>query len=102
MTQIADVDLVLRALADPIRRLILDLLLDRNGQSLFDICVQLSENHDVNLSRQAISKHLNILETAGIIAVQWQGRTKFHFLDPAPIRQISEGWFKKFQIEDSK
>lgn len=102
MLQIVDVDLVLRALADPTRRLILDLLLDRNGQSLFDICGQLSENHNVSLSRQAITKHLNILETVGIVVVQWQGRTKFHFLDPAPIRQVSECWFKKFEIEDSK
>lgn len=96
MSNIADVDLVLRALADPIRRLILDLLHDRNGQSLFDICVQLSENHDVRLSRQAISKHLNILETAGIIVIQWQGRTKFHFLNPDPIRQIGKDWLNKF------
>ena len=102
MTQIVDVDLVLRALADPIRRLILDLLLVRNGQSLFDICVQLSENHGVGLSRQAISKHLNILETTGIITVQWQGRTKSHFLAPTPIRQVGEGWLHKFLIEDSK
>jgi len=91
-----DDNAIFRALADPTRRTIIDDLYERNGQSLFEVCVRLSQNHNIHMARQSITKHLGILETAGIIRVEWQGRTKLHFLDVGPIKSISETWFNKY------
>jgi DNA-binding transcriptional ArsR family regulator len=81
-----------RALADPTRRTILDELTERSGQTLFEICARLSMKHRLGLSRQAVSQHLAVLETAGLVRTRREGRYKFHDLDTAPLRQITERW----------
>ena len=73
-----DLDAVFRALADPTRRAILDELAKRDDQPLFEICVRLVEGLSMNLTRQAVSKHLKVLEEADLVDVRWEGRTKLH------------------------
>jgi DNA-binding transcriptional ArsR family regulator len=73
-----NLDAVFHALADPTRRAILDELAKRDDQPLFEICVRLVEGHGMNLTRQAISKHLTVLEAADLVGVRWEGRTKLH------------------------
>jgi len=84
-------DDVFRALADASRRTLLDRLQRRNGQTLNELCAAL------DMSRQAVSKHLSILENANLISVQRQGREKLHFINPVPINAIAERWISKFQ-----
>jgi len=81
-----------KALADPTRRAILDELRQRDGQTLFELCVRLISNHGLNSTRQAISQHLDVLEEAGLVRTRRQGRYKFHDLDTAPLREIVERW----------
>jgi DNA-binding transcriptional ArsR family regulator len=81
-----------RALADPTRRAILDELLDRDGQTLFEICARLSMKHGLGSSRQAISQHLDVLESAGLVRTTREGRYKFHFIDTSPLKGIGERW----------
>jgi DNA-binding transcriptional ArsR family regulator len=81
-----------RALADPTRRLILDELLLKDGQTLFEICSRLAMNHDVASTRQAISQHLAVLEEAGLVRSHRRGRTKVHRLDTEPLRSIVQRW----------
>lgn len=83
---------VFKALADPTRRAILDELLDRDGQTLFELCTRLIARHGLGSTRQAVSQHLNVLEDAGLITTRRQGRYKIHDLDPAPLRVIVERW----------
>ena len=83
---------VFKALADETRRLILDELAERNGQTLFEICTRLAMKHGVGSSRQAISQHLDVLEAAGLVATQRQGRCKLHYFDPVPLEAITERW----------
>jgi DNA-binding transcriptional ArsR family regulator len=83
---------VFRALADPTRRAILDELQDRSGQTLFEICTRLTSRHGLGSTRQAISQHLDILEDAGLVVTRREGRYKFHDLDTAPLRAITERW----------
>jgi DNA-binding transcriptional ArsR family regulator len=83
---------VFRALADPTRRAILDELADRDGQTLFEICSRLATKHGLGATRQAISQHLDVLESAGLITTRRSGRYKFHDFDPAPLRAIGERW----------
>lgn len=83
---------VFKALADPTRRAILDELTERNGQTLFEICVRLTSKHALASSRQAISQHLDVLEDAGLIRTRRAGRYKFHDLDATPLRQIATRW----------
>ncbi|WP_343951763.1 metalloregulator ArsR/SmtB family transcription factor [Nonomuraea longicatena] len=83
---------VFKALADPTRRIILDELTERDGQTLFEICVRLTSRHGLCLTRQAVSQHLAVLEEAGLIATRRQGRYKFHHLDTAPLAAIFERW----------
>jgi DNA-binding transcriptional ArsR family regulator len=83
---------VFKALADETRRLILDELRERNGQTLFELCTRLAMRHGVASTRQAVSQHLDVLEAAGLVTSRRDGRYKFHFLDTAPLRQISERW----------
>lgn len=83
---------VFRALADPTRRAILDELTDRDGQTLFELCARLAMKHGVGSSRQAISQHLDVLEEAGLVRTERQGRYKFHFIDTAPLRDIASRW----------
>lgn len=81
-----------KALADPTRRAILDELQERNGQTLFELCVRLMNKHGLGSTRQAISQHLAVLEAAGLVVSRRQGRYKFHDLDTAPLRTITERW----------
>jgi DNA-binding transcriptional ArsR family regulator len=83
---------VFRALSDPTRRAILDELRDRDGQTLFELCVRLITNHRSSSTRQAISQHLDVLEEAGLVKTRRQGRYKFHHLDTSPLREIAERW----------
>jgi DNA-binding transcriptional ArsR family regulator len=83
---------VFKALADPTRRAILDELVDRDGQTLFEICTRLVMKHGLGSTRQGISQHLEALETAGLISTQREGRYKFHYLDTRPLRSIVERW----------
>lgn len=84
-------DRVFRALADRSRRQLLDSLHARNGQTLGELC----EGRD--MTRQAVTKHLQILENANLVAVQWRGREKLHFLNPVPIHDIAERWIGKYE-----
>ena len=80
-----------KALADPTRRTILDELTDRDGQTLFELCARLLMKHGIDSTRQAISQHLDVLEAAGLVRVKREGRYKFHYLDSAPLKQITDG-----------
>jgi DNA-binding transcriptional ArsR family regulator len=86
---------VFKALADPTRRTILDELTDRNGQTLFEICARLITNHGLSSSRQAISQHLDVLETAGLVETRREGRCKFHYINTRPLEPIIERWLNK-------
>ena len=83
---------VFKALADPTRRAILDELTERDGQTLFEICVRLTSKHGLGSTRQAISQHLDVLEEAGLIRTRRAGRYKFHDLDTSPLREITTRW----------
>ncbi|MGV3758968.1 MAG: ArsR/SmtB family transcription factor [Actinomycetota bacterium] len=89
---VADVGDVFKALADPTRRAILDELTDRDGQTLFELCSRLATKHGLGSTRQAISQHLDVLEAAGLVRTQRQGRYKLHHLDTAPLREITQRW----------
>jgi DNA-binding transcriptional ArsR family regulator len=84
-------DAVFRALADASRRLLLDRLHRRNGQTLGELC------EGLDMSRQAVTKHLTILEDANLVATQRAGREKLHFINPVPINEIAERWIGKFE-----
>jgi DNA-binding transcriptional ArsR family regulator len=86
------VDDVFHALAAPARRAILDELHDRNGQTLFELCSRLTMKHGLGLSRQAISQHLEVLESAGLVSTRRDGRYKFHYVDTTPLKSIVERW----------
>ena len=81
-----------KALADPTRRAILDELIDRNGQTLFEICARLVSKHGLGSTRQAISQHLDVLEAAGMVHTEREGRYKFHYVDTSPLGTIVERW----------
>ena len=83
---------VFKALADPTRRAILDELQERNGQTLFELCVRLTSKHGLGSTRQAVSQHLDVLETAGLVITRREGRYKFHDLDTTPLREITQRW----------
>ena len=83
---------VYRALADPTRRAILDELSERDGQTLFELCTRLTTKHGLGSSRQAISQHLHVLESAGLVRTRREGRYKFHQLDTTPLETILERW----------
>jgi DNA-binding transcriptional ArsR family regulator len=87
----ADMDRVFRALADPARRLLLDRLRADNGQTLGQLCEPL------DMTRQAVTKHLAVLEEANLVVVIWRGREKLHYLNPVPIHDIAERWIGKFE-----
>ena len=84
-------DAVFRALADASRRQLLDRLFAANGQTLGELC------EGLEMTRQAVTKHLGILEDANLISVQRQGREKLHFINPVPINGIAERWIGKFE-----
>jgi len=83
---------VFHALAAPARRRILDELRDRDGQTLYELCTRLTMKHGLEMSRQAVSQHLDVLEAAGLVTTQREGRYKFHYLDTSPLRSIAERW----------
>jgi len=87
---------VFKALGDDTRLVILDELRARDGQSLFEICVRVVDRHGLSLSRQAISRHLETLEAAGLITTNWNGRTKIHSLNTAPLGRLAHVWIKRF------
>jgi DNA-binding transcriptional ArsR family regulator len=83
---------VFKALADPTRRAILDELTERDGQTLFELCSRLATKHGMGSTRQAISQHVDVLESAGLVRTRREGRYKFHHLETAPLRQIADRW----------
>jgi DNA-binding transcriptional ArsR family regulator len=90
---------VFKALADPTRRRILDELTERSGQTLFEICARLATKHQLGSSRQAISQHLQLLEDAGLIETEREGRFKFHYLNTRPLERIADRWLKPLSQE---
>src|ERR1039458_9216412 len=84
-------DKVFKALADSTRRKLLDRLKADNGQTLSALCVR------ANMTRQAVTKHLGLLEDANLVVVVWRGRTKLHYLNPVPIHEVYERWIGKYE-----
>lgn len=84
-------DEVFKALADASRRALLDRLHTRNGQTLNKLC------DGLDMTRQAVTKHLEILEAANLVTTRKHGREKLHYINPVPIHQIGERWIKKFE-----
>ena len=84
-------DAVFKALADPSRRRLLDLLHAKNGQTLGELCGEL------DMTRQAVTKHLAILEGANLVVAQKRGREKLHYINPVPINDIADRWIGKFE-----
>jgi DNA-binding transcriptional ArsR family regulator/uncharacterized protein YndB with AHSA1/START domain len=85
-----EIDEVFKALADPSRRRLLDSLNARNGQTLRELCA------DMEMARQSVSKHLGVLEAANLVTTLWRGREKLHYLNAAPINEISERWIDHY------
>ena len=83
---------VYRAIADPTRRAILDELQERDGQTLFELIGRLITRHGLSSTRQAVSQHLDVLEAAGLVRTRREGRYKFHDLDTAPLKAITDRW----------
>ena len=88
---LSGMDKVFRALADPSRRHLLDRLHADNGQTLGELCAHL------DMTRQAVTKHLAALEAANLVVTVWRGREKLHYLNPVPIHEIAERWIGKFE-----
>ena len=88
----ADDAVLFKALADDTRRVILDELVERDGQSLFELCTRLTMRHGITSTRQAISQHIAVLEDAGLVTSRKDGRTKLHHVDTTPLRTITERW----------
>lgn len=84
-------DAIFKALADKTRRKLLDRLCERSGQNLSELCESLK------MTRQAVMKHLAILENANLISTEWNGREKLHFLNPVPIQETYGRWIEKFE-----
>jgi len=84
-------DQVFKALADPGRRKLLDRLFAKSGLTLGQLC------EEMDMTRQAVTQHLQVLEAANLISVVWRGREKHHYLNPVPIHEIYDRWVKKFE-----
>src|ERR1700752_4844624 len=91
MARMASIDEVFKALADASRRRLLDSLNARNGQSLRELCAGL------DMARQSVSKHLAVLESAGLVTTVWRGREKLHYLNAAPISDVAERWISPYE-----
>ena len=90
LARVTDDDRVFKALADPSRRFLLDLLFARDGRTLTELESQLE------MTRYGVMKHLRVLEEANLVVTRRQGREKFHFLNPVPIREIHDRWIDKY------
>ena len=84
-------DILFKALADPSRRKLLDRLYANDGQTLSELCEHL------DMTRQSVTQHLELLEAANLVAVRWRGREKLHFLNPVPLQDVYERWIAKFE-----
>ena len=89
-------DQVFKALADPGRRKLLDRLFAKSGLTLGQLC------EEMDMTRQAVTQHLQVLEAANLISVVWRGREKHHYLNPVPIHEIYDRWVKKFERRSLK
>jgi DNA-binding transcriptional ArsR family regulator len=89
--EVNDTGLVFKALADPSRRRLLDMLNAHDAQTLTDLCEHLE------MTRQAVTQHLNLLEAAQLVATRRRGREKLHFLNPVPLQEIYDRWISKFE-----
>jgi DNA-binding transcriptional ArsR family regulator len=87
-------DALFKALADDTRRKILDELTERDGQTLFELCSRLALKHRLGSSRQAISQHLEVLESARLVETRRDGRYKFHYLKTEPLEHIADRWLR--------
>ena len=83
---------IYQALADPTRRIILDELSKREGQTLFELLGRLAMAHDITSSRQAVSQHLAVLEEVGLVRTKREGRTKLHWFDGSPLNKVVTRW----------
>jgi DNA-binding transcriptional ArsR family regulator len=86
-----DEDKVFKALADASRRSLLDRLFANNGQTLTELC------RGLDMARQSVTQHLEVLEAANLVTILWQGREKHHYLNPFPVYQIYARWIRKFE-----
>ena len=86
-----DTDVLFKALADPSRRKLLDLLHAHDGRTLNELCEHL------DMTRQGVTQHLSVLEGANLVVTLWRGREKLHFLNPVPLQEIYERWIAKFE-----
>jgi DNA-binding transcriptional ArsR family regulator len=93
---IATIDQVFKALADPTRRKLLDRLFAESGLTMNELCDQME------MSRQAVAQHLELLEAANLVTTKWRGREKHHFLNPVPIHEIYDRWVRKFERRSLK
>jgi DNA-binding transcriptional ArsR family regulator len=91
MAKPADSDLLFKALADPARRRLLDLLHAHDGRSLSQLC------EHMDMTRQGVTQHLHLLEAANLVATMRRGREKLHFLNPVPLEDIYDRWIAKFE-----
>jgi DNA-binding transcriptional ArsR family regulator len=89
--RMTDDDLVFKALADPTRRFLLDLLFQRDGRTLTEL------ESELDMTRFGVMKHLRVLEDAGLVVARRSGREKLHFLNPIPIQLIHERWIDKYR-----
>jgi DNA-binding transcriptional ArsR family regulator len=91
MAERHDIDLLFKALADPTRRKLLDLLHTHDGRTLNELCEHL------DMTRQGVTQHLAVLEAANLVATMRRGREKLHFLNPIPLQEIYDRWIAKFE-----
>ncbi len=88
-----DDDKVFKALGDPTRRKLLDLLCEKNGQTLGELCGHL------DMARQSVTQHLGLLEEASLVTTVRRGREKLHFINPVPLHEVYERWVRKFEVQ---
>ena len=86
-----DADKIFKALGDPTRRKLLDLLCEKNGQTLGELCEHL------DMARQSATQHIGLLEAANLVSTVWRGREKLHFINPVPLHEVYERWVRKFE-----
>jgi len=90
-TRRMDADKVFKALGDPTRRKLLDLLCEKNGQTLGELCEHLA------MARQSATQHIGLLEDANLVSTVRRGREKLHFINPVPLHEVYERWVRKFE-----